>query len=933
MAAPRLFGRDRELAQWRGIASFVAGGKTAELTIAGPAGIGKTSLLDAVCEDAAGRGWHILRSSGDANRNLPGAMLWQWFAALAQQHPEGTAPFDGQGALVHRFLMAPGTQIHQDALSYSASWILRSLAHGRPVIAAVDDAQWLDEISLGTLRNIDSLLLDIPLLFARTVRTTERSGPGGEPAAGKGYYWNLEPLAPEAIEDWIIERQASSVPTNAARIQAASGGVPFYIHELLERHYPLPAHGHVAGTEDAVLRQRLSGRPEAEQVVLRAVVVLGEDATVPVVAAVTGLEEAAVATALERLFFAGFLAAARPQPKIRHALVAEALMAEVPAAELSRLHQRAADALRGAGADTAVVAAHLLATEPGNDPQTAEVLLAAAAEARLKGALQIAVQLGERALAEDGDGTLLQQRMLIETALAHQEAGKAETAAELFRRGLGLADDVVVRVEQLLVFADALYRSQRLEQAAECLAQALQELEESGEDHTDLHRRVIALAQGAGFQLLQLEEKWAAELAGILAQPPSADGPGDRLLLAQEALRLSLVGADAKRSGELAVRSYAGGKLLVENGPESNIINIATGALNGAERDAEALELLDAAIARARADSSLMAHATLAYCRGAIHFNRGRLRLAQVDLEASVRANDMGWQTYLEAAVHILANVYIARDDLAAADGLLRRVPLDPPRPPTVQAMALQVHGVVAAAHGNHESALEYFSAAMDLAEGLGPLFNMWIRGAIESAARSGHKEFGAALSRDALEKARAFGAPRTTAFTLRVAALTQQPQAAVVMLREAIDLLAAHEGRYEHALALADLAEICLAPDNAGQLGFHRQEGLAAARKALVLAHRIGAAAVARRMTLLLAPVDANLPLIAENKADRLSAAEHRVCSLAAKGMTNRQIAAELFITIKAVEWHLSRSFGKLEITSRKHLPAIMNVTEQPAD
>jgi DNA-binding CsgD family transcriptional regulator len=48
---------------------------------------------------------------------------------------------------------------------------------------------------------------------------------------------------------------------------------------------------------------------------------------------------------------------------------------------------------------------------------------------------------------------------------------------------------------------------------------------------------------------------------------------------------------------------------------------------------------------------------------------------------------------------------------------------------------------------------------------------------------------------------------------------------------------------------------------------------------------------------------------------------------------MTNRQIAAELFITIKAVEWHLSRSFGKLEITSRKHLPAIMNITEQPAE
>ncbi|MFD1214914.1 helix-turn-helix transcriptional regulator, partial [Arthrobacter sp. GCM10027362] len=65
--------------------------------------------------------------------------------------------------------------------------------------------------------------------------------------------------------------------------------------------------------------------------------------------------------------------------------------------------------------------------------------------------------------------------------------------------------------------------------------------------------------------------------------------------------------------------------------------------------------------------------------------------------------------------------------------------------------------------------------------------------------------------------------------------------------------------------------------------------------------------------------------PAAAEQRADRLTAAEYRVCSLAAKGLTNRQIAAELFITIKAVEWHLSRSFAKLEISSRKELPAVL--------
>jgi DNA-binding CsgD family transcriptional regulator len=81
--------------------------------------------------------------------------------------------------------------------------------------------------------------------------------------------------------------------------------------------------------------------------------------------------------------------------------------------------------------------------------------------------------------------------------------------------------------------------------------------------------------------------------------------------------------------------------------------------------------------------------------------------------------------------------------------------------------------------------------------------------------------------------------------------------------------------------------------------------------------------------MNELLAAHDARLPLIAENKADRLTAAENRVCSLAAKGMTNRQIAAELFITIKAVEWHLSRSFSKLGISSRKALAGLVDARD----
>ncbi|WP_262107054.1 LuxR family transcriptional regulator [Arthrobacter sp. Marseille-P9274] len=944
MGQPRLFGRDEELSHWRALAASVAGGRDAELTISGPSGIGKTSLLDAICADAAARGWKVMRATGDARRQLPGAMLWQWFAPLVQRIPAGSPPFDGQGAMLHKFVASTGVPAERDALSYSAAWVLRSRSQTRPIVAAVDDAQWLDELSLAALLDIGSLLIDVPVLLLRGVRT----GPGSEhpegldtagllrangsrvnrdSASGVPLHWQLKPLTSAAIQAWIVERQADAARIDAERIQAASGGVPFFVEELLERDVAA-ARPEAAGSEESVLTERLRRLTEEERVVLSAVVVLGKDATMPRLKALAKPYAGSLGAILDRLRAARFLAGAKPRPAIQHALVGEALLADLGDA-VPPLYRRAAGVLMAEGADPALVAGYLLKAEPDGNEEGVRTLLAAAGQARRQGAHALAAQYCERAMAESDLPRELRRELLIEAAHSNAGSGRLEDAEKYGVTALELTDGTEDRVELLLEGAVTLYNVNQLERASKYFAQALEEVERDPDPDPDLRRRVVALASGAGFQQMEVAERYSAELAGILAQDPSEDGPGDRLLLAQEALRLAIMGENARLSGELGVRAFGKGRLLAENGAESNIINYVTGSLNAGERDAEALELLDAAIAEARANSSVMAHATLAYCRGSVHLNRGRLRLAQVDLEASLRAAESGWRTYLEVAAFLLASVYIARDDVPAADALLGRVPLDQDRVPLVQAMALQLHGTVRAAHGDHAAALEHFTAAMDLAPGLGPTLNAWTRSAIESAARLGQAEYAAALADEALERVRGFGAPRLTGVTLRVAALAQPPETAVSMLHEAIGLLEAHEGRYAQALALADLAEICLLGEDRAFLAAHRQEGLAAARKGLVLGNRIGAAAVARRLGTLLAGQEAQLPLLAENKADRLTAAEFRVCSLAAKGMTNRQIAAELFITIKAVEWHLSRSYPKLEISSRKQLASAMDARD----
>ena len=953
MTQTRLYGREEEVAQWRDLASAVEAGQSIELTVSGPSGIGKTTVLETLCADASARGWKLLRAAGAARRSLPGSMFWQWFASLAQQLPDHGPPFDGQGRVLHSFLTSAGGPLHKDALTYSASWVLRSLAQEAPVIAMVDDAQWLDELSLQSLSDMGVLLIGAPLLIVRGVRTgrgaergdgirtdsllldghdggarhgASRAGAprSGVPGPGGRVHWPLEPLDHRAVAEWAAHRMPTVDPAEAARIHAAAGGMPFYVQEILEHGVKVGADR--ASAEAAVLEDRLARLSAEERTVLDAVVVLGEDASQQLLARMTGLPADAIAPVLKRLAAARFLSSLRPRPRIQHALVAEAVLATVEADRRAELHGLAAGALRAQGSEPAVVAGHLLDTGPGADPAAAEILLDAASGARRSGSWELAVRLIARAMAEDRLPSELQRNILIEASLAYQAAGHIKQAAEFGRRALAMTEGTRARVELLMEFAEAQYAINRVEESSRCFSQALKELEQDAEPDTELRRRVIAQATGAGFQQLQFASQYGQELADILAQDPAEDGASDRMLLVQEALRLSVTGADAKRCGELALRGYAGGKLLAEVGAESNIINYATGALNGSEQDAAALELLDAAIAEARANSSPMANATLSYCRGAIHLNRGRLRLAQMDLETAMQAADTGWRTYLEVACVTLAEIYIARDDLAAADALLKRVSLAEERVPLVQAMALQLHGVVTAGHGEHQEALEFFSAAMDLDAGLGPTLSLWKRSTIESAARAGQTEYAAAVAAELLQEVRSFGAPRLTGTVLRLAALAQPGRTAVVMLREAIALLEAHEGRYQLALALADLAETCLQSAQADDLQVFRAEALAAARKSLVLANRIGAAAVARRMTRLLAQQDSQLPLIAEHKADRLTPAEYRVCALAAKGLTNRKIAAELFITIKAVEWHLSRSFAKLEISSRKALPTVMD-------
>jgi DNA-binding NarL/FixJ family response regulator len=170
------------------------------------------------------------------------------------------------------------------------------------------------------------------------------------------------------------------------------------------------------------------------------------------------------------------------------------------------------------------------------------------------------------------------------------------------------------------------------------------------------------------------------------------------------------------------------------------------------------------------------------------------------------------------------------------------------------------------------------------------------------------------ALAGEELALARRWGDPHTIGASLRVLGLAEGGEAGIGLLREAAEVLAGSEARLEHVRALVDLGA---ALRRANQ----RTEARERLREGVDLALGIGALGLARRANEEIAASGARPRRVLRTGLDALTASERRVAQLAAEGMSNKEIAQTLFVTIKTVEVHLSHAYRKLEISSRAQL------------
>jgi ATP/maltotriose-dependent transcriptional regulator MalT len=141
----------------------------------------------------------------------------------------------------------------------------------------------------------------------------------------------------------------------------------------------------------------------------------------------------------------------------------------------------------------------------------------------------------------------------------------------------------------------------------------------------------------------------------------------------------------------------------------------------------------------------------------------------------------------------------------------------------------------------------------------------------------------------------------------------------------EGVELLGAGVEALEGSPARLELARGLVLLGGAMRRLGRPKEAREPLRECLEMAHRFGAVAIAAeaRAELLAAGARPRRPVT--TGVDALTPGERRVAGMAASGMSNREIAEDLFVTVKAVQWHLRNVYRKLGVSERSGLPVAL--------
>jgi DNA-binding CsgD family transcriptional regulator len=936
-----LLERDQELSRFSQLVGEAAGGSGRIAVIEGTAGIGKSRLLEAVCVRAKEAGLRVLFGrGGELERDLGWRVVRELFepALVTASESERRALLRGAAGLAAPALgrdNGEAPQLRPDALAaalHGLYWLTVELAGRQPLVLAVDDAHWADIPSLRWLVYLAARVEELPLLVAVTTRPIEPAAKGEQIsgtassalmgvlsglAAAAGNAPKPSPLSEEASTELVRHVLGPDAdPRFCSACHAATGGNPFLLSELarsLARDEVEP----VAANADRVLEVepqtiahtallRIARLPAHAQKLATAAAVLGVQTPLRQASELAELDDETVARAAEALAATGILLDRTPLEFV-HPIVRAAVYRDLSAARRVQWHRRAARLLRAAGASPDEIAVHLLPLEPDQDQQVVETLLAAAEEALGRGAPDAAVAYLRRVLHEPPPRG--------REARALQLLGRAETATagpsgfKTLERAFEASGDAAERAEIALEYAGSIRMTSVFEPGVELLERSLAELEPDSELALNVEGEAINLASG-DLSTVDVALKRLNRFTG------AADRVKDPGLLADLAALACARARPVAESVDLATRALA----AQGQRPNPSVVVYAATALTHADRLDAAYDVWDAFMAEARRQGSALGFGFASIFRSDAAYRQGRV----ADAEADARA---AWNTYRELgapnpdATAFLIQALLERD-LAAAWAVWQATARPDHMTNWGDNPLLFHRGRLRLALGKPQEGLaDLLECGRRLGawELVNPAIIPWRSATAVTLARLGEPQRARGLVEEELSHARRFGTARPQGVALRAAGLVEGGERGTDLLREAVDVLRRSPARLELARVQCDLGASL-------RRGGRRSDAIKPLREALDGAVRCGAILLAERSRAELVAAGARPRRDLLRGRDALTASELRVAQMAAEGMTNREIAQGLFVSLKTVETHLTHAYKKLDIHARAELQAALS-------
>jgi len=643
--------------------------------------------------------------------------------------------------------------------------------------------------------------------------------------------------------------------------------------------------------------------------------VLGDGCALRHAAAMAGVEMVQAIPLAADLVRVEVLAADDP-PRFIHPVVRDALEGSLQSDARDRLHRSAARLLHADGAPAGQVAAHLVGVRPAGDGWALARLREAAQEAMRAGAPSAAARLLSRALSEPPSH---RQRIYVlrEAARAEASAGRRTACAQL-EEALRLANDPRERAEIALEVAETYAALFRWVDAVDVIERALVELGDADE-------ALAARLEGELVVCGLHDARRAARVGPVLQRLSSRSLPGGAVeaVAVARGMAMALGGRPADETAVPLEETLARASAAAENWDTRAAL---LWSLITVERFGSVEAALGPMVAEVHRSGSARGFVATYSALGLLKLRLGALPEADAAARVALRVLQEGdFAAGLAFAATVLADVAIEAGELDEARTLIGLLPQDgwPAGVGTVLIPAAR--GRLWLARGHPADALADFQlcAAMFSPDAWGTKMRdvgyLHARaGAAQALLRLGEREAARQVAQAELADVRVFGAPRALGIALRVAGLAQGGTGGLELLAQSVASLRDSPALLELAHSLTELGATVR---RAGQRAAAR-EPLA---EALELALRCGASRLAARAREELKATGARPRREWRTGVEALTPSELRIVRLAAEGRTNREIAQELYVTLKTVEGHLSRAYTKLGIEGRGDLRGVL--------